>query len=342
MSRSAEVAVVGAGIVGLAAADALVRSGVDVRCFEAGEPGQGQSAGHTRLFRHIHDRADLVELVARARGEWDEWGGRAGLPLIGDEGVLCASPQADALAGLLGAAGVEHRLLDEDEQRRLLPILSPPGGPALLDVRGGAIKAKETVAALVSWLGERLVREKVLAVEADGSLETRSGTWRCERVLLCAGAGTSGLAAALGVALPLEVRDHTRATFRTRVAHGRLACWMDRTNAFGAMVYSGPVPALGGFAVGLATEDDDPSDSVARVRAYVEHALPGLDPEPFETITRPLTILPWHPDAFAVWEAGKVFVFAGHNLFKFAPTLGRLLALACRTGQIPSELSPPR
>jgi sarcosine oxidase len=341
MERRAEVAVVGAGIVGLAAADALARAGTDVICFEAAEPGSGQSAGYTRVFRHVHDRADLVALASHARRAWDDWSERAGERLIGDEGVLFASPDVEETAALLAEGGVEHRVVDEHEQRRLLPILAPPAGRALYDVRGGAIRAKETIAALASWLGDRLVREAVLGIDSDGNIETPSGTRLFERVLVCAGAETPKLAALLGVELPLEIRDHTRATFRVRDGRGGLACWMDRTNVYGASVYSGPVRALGGFAVGLATEDSDPVGSVARVRGYVERALPGLDPEPIDTITRPLTILPWHPDAFAVWEAGAVLVFAGHNLFKFAPALGDLLADACRSGEIAPELRPP-
>ncbi|HUC34597.1 MAG TPA: FAD-dependent oxidoreductase [Gaiellaceae bacterium] len=340
MQGRAEVAVVGAGIVGLAAADALARAGVDARCFEAAEPGGGQSAGRTRVFRHVHDRADLVELVSRARRGWDEWSELAGSALIGEEGVLFASPDAEAIAELFAAAGVDHRLVDEDEQRRLLPILAPPGGPTLYDVRGGAIRVREAVAALVERLGKRLVLEEVLTVDSDGGVETASGSSRFDRVLICAGARTPRLAAPLGIDLPLEIRDHTRATFRIRKEHACLACWLDRTKAYGATVYSGPIPALEGFAVGLATEDSDPAGSVARVRSYVERALPGLDPDPIETITRPLTILPWHPDAFAVWEAGAVLAFAGHNLFKFAPVLGDLLAEACR-GRIAPELRPP-
>ena len=78
MQGRAEVAVIGAGIVGLAAADALARAGVDALCFEAAEPGSGQSAGYTRVFRHAHDRADLVELVSCARRGWDEWSELAG------------------------------------------------------------------------------------------------------------------------------------------------------------------------------------------------------------------------------------------------------------------------
>jgi glycine/D-amino acid oxidase-like deaminating enzyme len=339
MHSRAEIAVVGAGIVGLAAADALARAGVDVVCFEAAEPGSGQSAGYTRVFRHIHDRADLVELVSRARRGWDEWSELTGESLIGDEGVLFASPEVGELADLLAEAGVEHRVVDEQEQRRLLPVLTPPGGPALYDTRGGAIRVRETVAALVTRLGDGLVREEVLSVDREGGVETASGSRRFERVLVCAGARTPELAAPLGISLPLEIRDHTRATFRPLEEQSRLACWMDRTDVYSATVYSGPVAALGGFAVGLATEDSDPAGSVARVRAYVERALPGLDPEPIDTITRPLTILPWHPDAFALWEADAALFFAGHNLFKFAPLLGDLLAEA-RRGTVPPELRP--
>jgi sarcosine oxidase len=340
MQSRADVAVVGAGIVGLAAADALARAGVDVRCFEAAEPGSGQSAGYTRVFRHVHDRAGLVDLATRARRRWDDWGELAARPLIGAEGVLFASPEADAVAALFADAGVEHRLVDEEEQLQLLPVLTPPGGPALYDVRGGAIRVRDSVAALVARLGDRIVRHEVVAVDREGGVETAFGSWRADRVLVCAGARTPELAGPLGIDVALEIRDHTRATFRTREKQARLACWMDRTNAYGATVYSGPVPELGGFAVGLATEDCDPGDSVGRVRGYVERALPGLDPEPIDTITRPLTILPWHPDAFAVWEAGAALVFAGHNLFKFAPVLGDLLAEACRGGSAP-ELRPP-
>ena len=340
MQSQAGVAVVGAGIVGLAAADALARAGVEVACFEAAEPGSGQSAGHTRVFRHVHDRVDLVELVSHARRGWDQWSKLANRPLIGHEGVLFASPEVGELATLLAEAGVEHRFVDEEEQRRLLPILRPPGGPALYDVRGGAIRVRETVADLVARLGDRLVRQEVLSVDREGTVETASGSRRFERVLVCAGARTPELARPLGISVPLEIRDHTRATFRRVEKQSLLACWMDRTEVYGATVYSGPVAALGGFAVGLATEDFDPAGSVARVRAYVEKALPGLDPEPIETITRPLTILPWHPDAFALWEADAALVFAGHNLFKFAPVLGDLLANACR-GLVAPELRPP-
>ena len=73
IERGCDVAVVGAGVVGMAAVRALIASGTDVRCFERGEPGNGQSAGQTRLFRHTHESSALVSLALSARAAWHSW-----------------------------------------------------------------------------------------------------------------------------------------------------------------------------------------------------------------------------------------------------------------------------
>jgi sarcosine oxidase len=260
--------------------------------------------------------------------------------------VLYAAPDAEDAAALLAAAGVAYRWASEDGQRELLPVLEPPGGLALLDVRGGVMRVGPTIDALTAWVGDRLVRAEVLGVRLDGSgatLVTSAGLWRCDRVLLCAGVRTAELARPLGIEIPLSVSLHIRLTFRVREENpGRLACWLDRSGRYGTTVYSGPVRELHGFAVGLATSDQlEDGDDVSRVRAYVERAPPGLDPVPVEARPCWLTVLPWHADAFAAWQADAVIAFAGHNLFKLAPVLGDLLAYAARSGQVPAGLTPP-
>jgi sarcosine oxidase len=112
-------------VIGLAAADALAQAGTEVVCFDP-RPGSGQSAGLTRVFRHVHDQPELVALAQEARQLWDEWSRRAATPLVGDEGVLFAGPGVRESAELLTSASVEHRLVGEEEQRELLPALSPP------------------------------------------------------------------------------------------------------------------------------------------------------------------------------------------------------------------------
>ena len=105
-----------------AAADALARAGVDALCFEAAEPWSRGVRGLACVFRHAHDRADLVELASCARRGWGRAAATSRASLsVGDEGVLFTSPEAEDLAALLAEAGLEHRVVDEEEQRRLLP-----------------------------------------------------------------------------------------------------------------------------------------------------------------------------------------------------------------------------
>jgi sarcosine oxidase len=340
------VGVVGAGVIGLAVADALAQSGTEVVCFDS-QPGSGQSAGLTRVFRHVHDQAELVALAQGARRIWNEWGERAATSLVGGEGVLFAGPGTREGAELLASAGVEHRLVGEEEQRELLPPLAPPTPEALFEAAGGAIRVRPTIALLVAALGERLVRSEVIALRPDGegvTLFTPEGLWRCDRVLLCAGARTHELARPHGVEIPVTHALHVRVTYAVRsdLDVRTLACWYDRTGRYGPNVYGGPLGS-DRYVVGVGTDDQlDGDPGTERSRRYVEQALPGLDPEPVAYRPCWLTILPWHADAFALWSAGPMLFFAGHNLFKFAPVLGRLLAEAARSGQIPPELTPPR
>jgi sarcosine oxidase len=81
------------------------------------------------------------------------------------------------------------------------------------------------------------------------------------------------------------------------------------------------------YAVGLGDEHEPPvEEAIARLRAYVSRAMPGLDPEPASVRLCRTSILPWGADAFATWRTGTVDVLAGANLFKFGPLLGELLA----------------
>jgi sarcosine oxidase len=350
MRRTADVAVVGAGIIGLACAYELVRRGVDVRVFEAAHPGAGQSAGRTRIFRHAHRRRELIERAVESRALWERWEQELGSRLLGREGMLLTGPAAEEVAALLAEAGTPSRLVDEREQAQALPILAPPGGVAVLDELGGSTDVAATIRLLASALGDRLVRAQVFAVEPGerAVIETSEGIWEAGRAVLCAGAGIDSLAPELGI--PVTLSCHARVTFRARDAGlaGRLAALQEQSGAYGETVYAAAFPGEPLYGVGLAGEGADvPLGTTARplvdrIVAYVREALPGVDPEPVGVRLCVPTDLPDSPDCFEVWSTDSVLALVGDNLFKFAPWLGRMLAAAACGEREPEGLVPAR
>lgn len=73
VAGGSSIGVVGAGIIGLAAAYELQRRGASVTVYERGLPGNAQSGGEGRVFRHAHEDERLVRLAREARGIWREW-----------------------------------------------------------------------------------------------------------------------------------------------------------------------------------------------------------------------------------------------------------------------------
>jgi sarcosine oxidase len=338
MTRSPDVAVVGGGIVGLAAADALARRGADVVVLERSTPGSGQSAGAARGFRHLHATAAQIADAVRARAGWDAWSARAGEPLVGEEGALRLGGDVAADAARLRAAGVEAEVVERAGDR--LPALRDDAGPLLWDPRGGAIRARRAIEWLCAELGDRVRRTEVLGV-GPGRLATTDGPLRCRHVVLCAGAGTERLWPHVAMRRVVHLRVTFAAPPASSTGSWAAATWADRSGRFGALTY-GVADGPGRFALGLAELDaqpaaTDPAADViepgldleavrARVHAYARSAFPGLGP-PLEEVVRLLTVLPGDDeDAYLIDRRQGMSVLAGHNLFKLAPLLGEALA----------------
>jgi sarcosine oxidase len=299
-----------------------------------------------------------VALAVRALAGYRQWERRCGRRLVGQEGAVYLGMGPNDVAGL-DLHGVPYHFADPAAGAELFSMLAPVRGPLLVDPRAGAIRARRTMDALVGWVGDRIVPADVHSVTIPPSggveLQTADAIYRARHVVLCAGTAVPRLAAGVGFDVPLACALHARPHFRVRQAFrtGPLPCWVDRDGQFGETVYGSPIGTTGRYVIGLiGTGVDVPfgqdgglpagssmEDHVRRVSAYVERALPGLDPEPVGVRVCVMSKLPAGSDAFRVWHADGVTAIAGHNLFKLAPELGELLADAAVTNELPETLA---
>ncbi len=323
-------------------------------------PGNGQSGGESRIFRHAHDDPRLVAFACRSRALWSEWETRLGVELVSGDGVVALGPAVEGrLRVLEQVGGVAVRQIDSSELSDRLPLLADYSGAAMFDEAGGSIRTTTAIRALTGQVAPFLICDEVISVrpvDAEG-VEVRAGG-TCSRhssVVVCAGRGTAGLARGVGLSLPVSHAAHVRLTFALpddEEAPPRLACLQDGSGDFGEVgIYAAPLPGNRQYALGLSQTVEVHEDGTLldagglaalseRASAYVARALPRLAPDPVDYRHCWVTEVPWGSDGLGVWQADAIFFLAGHNLFKQAPALGDALAGAALGEGLPDELRP--
>jgi glycine/D-amino acid oxidase-like deaminating enzyme len=321
-----EVIVVGAGVVGLAAAHELARAGHRVTVVSADVPGSRQSCGLTRIFRLAHADGELTDAAAASLGLWAEWEARAGRPLLDRVGLLLTGDVTDREAHL-----ARHGVVQRGSGRR------HPLAAALeawsFEPTGAAIHAEDAVRFLQEGLELRLA--EVTGVDARGVTLAGGDRLGAERVLVCAGPDTYGL---LGLPEPERMRS-VRFAFALREPLAAPApCWINRDERLCEPFYAvmdGPehysIGLSGGEPATLA-EAEHVRRAHPRLVAIARRVFPGLRPVAERVIACefPLRLHAPKPalahDGWDLVEHEGVLGLTGPALFKFAPLLGELAA----------------
>ncbi|MGA8993583.1 MAG: glycine oxidase ThiO, partial [Nocardioidaceae bacterium] len=190
MTARTRVCVVGAGIVGLACAEELLRAGHDVTIFDPA-PGSGATHAAAGMLAPAGEawfgEQDLLRLGLASRQAWPAYAARLGVAYQDAGTVLVGGDRGDldrltAGLDLLAAAGVEVRSLRRADLRALEPTLGGRlVGGALLP-GDHSVDPRAVAAALLTAVGASLVRDTARPL-LDGS---RNGT--CTGVLTGRGA----------------------------------------------------------------------------------------------------------------------------------------------------------
>ncbi|MCU7730759.1 FAD-dependent oxidoreductase [Actinoplanes sp. KI2] len=343
---------VGGGVVGLSATVALLRRGVDVRCYESGEPMGERSAGDTRIFRLAHTYPDMVALAAQSRALFAEWSDRAGAALVDEVGTVVSGAEVGTWAKAMATAGAAHEMVAAGSPLLRLPARTF-AGPALIDPAGGVIRVDRIRAFLVDAVGNRVRQAHVDAVEETRlGVRVKSGTEAdtFDAVVICAGAGTSALAAGVGIDTPSALEHHLRVSFPLRPgAPAPLQCWITEP-ADGLLGTYQHLAGPGSWAVGghldpalVTWAGGRPAAERASLKAVTDHVvehLPHVEPRPIGRLY--CTHDPNLGDGLQFARSGRVLAMYGENLMKFAPLLGEMLAQACIDGSTPANAGPRR
>lgn len=223
-TSSTDVAVIGGGCIGLAAADELALRGAKVTLIERGLPGAENSTRTGGGIRQQFGTELNVRLSRLSAETWSRFEERYGVDprfeAIGYLFLARSERTASDLAAhvrLQTSLGVDSCLLDADEIERRWPVLSGRGFAAA-GFRAGDGWANQHLiidgfvqGAIASGV-EVLVGTEALEVELDGDrvvgVATTAGRVAADAVLIATGPWVKPLLDPLGFDLPIEGRRH--------------------------------------------------------------------------------------------------------------------------------------
>ena len=196
MTKRYDIAVVGAGIVGLACALAAARRGLSVVVIDRDAQANGASI---RNFGFVtvtgQPRGPVWNRARRSRAVWDEIAGEAGIDIL-QRGLWLPVRRPEAVAVLDAFMATEMgdgcRLLSADDAHSRAPETTGPHTLAALwsphDLR---VDSRTAIPKLAAWLSARFgvafLRQTAVQAVEPPRIVTAQGVVEAERVVVCPG-----------------------------------------------------------------------------------------------------------------------------------------------------------
>jgi monomeric sarcosine oxidase len=361
MAKSVDVLVIGAGLMGAAAAWSLTRRGQSVQLVEQFDPQHvhGSSHGSARILRRAYGDALYTRLAGQAFELWREIEHSSGATLLHLYGGVDFGAQRGVrdIARHLAEAGVERELLSAADAEARWPgmrfedevVFHPLAGTldaalavdamvGLARASGADVRFSRAVTAIAPS-GPSAV------VTFDDGTSVTAGV-----VVVAAGGWVTGLLDGLVPLPPMRVSEQSVFHFPRRdpsatpwpsvihEARGHATYHLAGGRDGGA----GNDRKIGRHDFGPIVSPDRPLTIDEQVRAeltaYVQEWLPGLEPTPRGETTCLYTVTP--SEDFVLDRVGPIVVCSpcsGHGA-KFAPLVGELVAdLVAGSAEVPDR-----
>jgi sarcosine oxidase len=340
-----DVAVIGAGITGAAAAYELSRRGRKVSVVEQFAIGhdRGSSHGASRVFRLSYPDPAWIKLAQEALAGWRQLEADAGEALLRTTGSVDVGSYARTNLDALTACGVASSALDPDEALERWGLRLGRDEIAIFQPDAGVLAAGRAHNVLLDGArshGAHIIAESrvsLLTAEDDHvRVTTSSGDIRAAVAVVAAGAWSARLLAPLGIVLPVTPTRETVAYLDLAQAHELPVLILERPGGVGegvgtyALADAPGTLKVGVHRTGPETDPDeypDPEPWVADwALDWVAERLTAAD----ATLDRVETCIYTNTadEGFVLRREGRIVVASacsGHA-FKFAPTTARAVA----------------
>jgi sarcosine oxidase len=318
------VSVVGAGVMGLAAARAIAQRGHDVTVYEQFELGhtRGSSHGTSRIFRLSYADESWIRLAQRAYELWRVLERESNRQLLVNYGLLDVEQDAAERLAAFVSTGIPYEELTPAQARQRFGVAYDDVERLVSTSDAGIVLAAHAMEAFAA--GARAAGAEIRERARIESLDAVAG----DRVVVAAGGWAPKLLEAAGHKLDARTTRETTVYF----AGDPIPSIIDELESqFYALTAPGIGVKAGWHKAGREADpdDDDPGPDeriVDAVTEWVARRLPRTDPTPLRAETCIYTNI--EGERFVCERLGRYVIgsaCSGHG-FKFAPAVGEILA----------------